>query len=103
MILKLHLVKSILNLNSENGKSIKYCSYNLNDSKIAKKNPSKDETYNAEKLKLKGLKLPNKDMSTNYLVEELIKQNDQGTLIKCYKQNKKMNIIKVNINKYLLS
>ena len=42
-------------------------------------------------------------MSTNYLVEELIKQNDQGTLIKCYKQNKKMNIIKVNINKYLLS
>ena len=92
-----------LNLNSENGKSIKYCSYNLNDSKIAKKNPSKDETYNAEKLKLKGLKLPNKDMSTNYLVEELIKQNDQSTLIKCYKQNKKMNIIKVNINKYLLS
>ena len=92
-----------LNLNSESGKSIKYCSYSLNDSKIAKKNPSKDETYNAEKLKLKGLKLPNKDMSTNYLVEELIKQNDQSTLIKCYKQNKKMNIIKVNINKYLLS
>lgn len=92
-----------LNLNSENGKSIKYCSYHLNDSKIAKKNPSKDESYNPEKLKLKGLKLPNKDMSTKYLVEELVKQNDQGTLIKCYKQNKKMNIVKVNINKYLLS
>ena len=92
-----------LKLNSENGKSIKYCSFNLTNAKAAKKNPTKEESYNAEKLKLKGLKLPNKDMSTNYLIEELVKQNDQGTLIKCYKQNKKMNIVKININKYLLS
>lgn len=92
-----------LKLNSNNGKSIKYCSFDLNNTKIAKKNPSKEENYNAEKLKLKGLKLPNKDMSTSYLIEELLKNNEQETLIKCYKRNKRMNIVKININKYLLS
>ena len=92
-----------LNLNSESGKSIKYCSFDLNDAKVAKKQPGKGETYNAEKLKLKGLKLPYKDTSTKYLLDELIKQNEHGKLIKCYKQNKSMNIIKINVNKYLLS
>lgn len=92
-----------LKINSNNGKSIKYCSFDLNNTKIAKKNPSKEENYNAEKLKLKGLKLPNKDMSTSYLIEELLKNNEQETLIKCYKRNKRMNIVKININKYLLS
>lgn len=92
-----------LKINSNNGKSIKYCSFDLNNTKIAKKNPSKEENYNAEKLKLKGLKLPNKDMSTSYLIEELLKNNEQETLIKCCKRNKRMNIVKININKYLLS
>lgn len=92
-----------LKINSNNGKSIKYCSFDLNNTKIAKKNPSKEENYNTEKLKLKGLKLPNKDMSTSYLIEELLKNNEQETLIKCYKRNKRMNIVKININKYLLS
>ena len=91
-----------LNLNSESGKSIKYCSFDLNDAKVAKKQPGKGEIYNAEKLKLKGLKLPYKDMSTKYLLDELIKQNEHGKLIKCYKQNKSMNIVKINVNKYLL-
>ena len=91
-----------LTLNSESGKSIKYCSFDLNDAKVAKKQPGRGETYNAEKLKLKGLKLPYKDMSTKYLLDELIKQNEHGNLIKCYKQNKSMNIVKINVNKYLL-
>lgn len=92
-----------LTLNSESGKSIKYCSFDLNDAKVAKKQPGRGETYNAEKLKLKGLKLPYKDTSTKYLLDELIKQNEHGNLIKCYKQNKSINIVKINVNKYLLS
>lgn len=92
-----------LSLTSSNGKSIKYCNFSLNNAQIAKKNPNKNEKYNPEKLKLKGLELPAKESNTEFLLRELVNNNDQNTLIKCYKQNKKLSIVKVNINKYLLS
>lgn len=91
-----------LSLHSESGKSIKYCAFRITDGKIAIKSPSRGEVYNPEKLKLKGLKLPYKNSSTKYLLEELMRQNDHGALIRCYKQNKSINIVKINVNKYLL-
>lgn len=93
-----------IRINSSSGKSIKYCAFLIeSNSKAAIKLAGPEESFNADKLKLKGLTLPRKNNSTNYMVEDLLKENDQGALIKCYKQNKSMNITKLNVNRYLLS
>ena len=88
-----------LNLESSSGKSIKYCSFSLFDSTVVKNK----ENNKADKLNLKGLKLPYKNTKTKVMEDELLMLNNQNTLIKCYKLNKCMNIKKININKYLLS
>ena len=92
-----------LSLNTTNGKSIKYCGFSLNNAQIAKKSPNKNEKYNPEKLKLKGLELPAKESNTEFLLRDLLNNNDHNLLMKCYKQNKKLGVVKVNLNKYLLS
>lgn len=86
-------------LDSSSGKSIKYCSFNIIDCRIAKKREYNDP----DKLKFKGIKLPYRNASTKALLDELLRLNSQNSLIRCYKQNKSMNIEKLNINKYLLS
>ena len=86
-------------LDSSSGKSIKYCSFNIIDCRVAKRR----EYNNPDKLKFKGIKLPYKNASTKALLDELLRLNSQNSLIRCYKQNKSMNIEKLNINKYLLS
>ena len=88
-----------LTLESSNGKSIKYCSFSLMYAKVAKRKENNDAT----KLNMKGLKLPYRNSKTKILEDELILLNSQNALIRCYKQNKTMNIKKININKYLLS
>ena len=92
-----------LSLNTTNGKSIKYCGFSLNNAQIAKKSPNKNEKYNPEKLKLKGLDLTAKESNTEFLLRDLLNNNDHNLLMKCYKQNKKLGVVKVNLNKYLLS
>ncbi len=53
-------------------------------------------------MKLKGLKLPDINASVVALNDELVTKNDVNTLVKAFKQNKRMNIVKIDINKYLL-
>lgn len=87
-----------LSLDAKNGKAIRYCSYNMMDAKISKITEQNDDT----KMRLKGLKLPYKNMSTITMESQLISSNEQNMLIKCFKQNKRMNIVTIDINKYLL-
>lgn len=87
-----------LEQNAVSGDSIKYCRYSTSRAKI------KLETgeYDSTKMKLKGLKLPNINASVVALNDELVTKNDVNTLVKAFKQNKRMNIVKIDINKYLL-
>ena len=48
------------------------------------------------------IQLPEFDPSVIVLNTALTEQNDINALTKAYKQNKKMNIVKIDINKYLL-
>lgn len=87
-----------LEQNAVSGDSIKYCRYGTSRAKI------KLETgeYDSNKMKLKGLKLPAIDASVMSLNEDLVSKNDVNLLVKAFKQNKRMNIVKIDINKYLL-
>lgn len=87
-----------LEQNAVSGDSIKYCRYGTSRAKI------KLETgeYDSTKMKLKGLKLPAIDASVMSLNEDLVSKNDVNLLVKAFKQNKRMNIVKIDINKYLL-
>ena len=87
-----------LEQNAVSGDSIKYCRYSTSRAKI------KLETgeYDSTKMKLKGLKLPDINASVVALNDELVTKNDVNTLVKAFKQNKRMNIVKIDINKYLL-
>lgn len=87
-----------LEQNAVSGDSIKYCRYGTSRAKI------KLETgeYDSTKMKLKGLKLPAIDASVMSLNEDLVSNNDVNALVKAFKQNKRMNIVKIDINKYLL-
>ena len=87
-----------LEQNAVSGDSIKYCRYSTSRAKI------KLETgeYDSTKMKLKGLKLPDINASVIGLNEELTSKNDVNALVKAFKQNKRMNIVKIDINKYLL-
>ena len=87
-----------LALSAKNGKAICYCAYDMMDAKISKVAEQNDDT----KMKLKGLKLPYKNMSTITMESQLISANEHNALIRCFKQNKRMNIVTIDINKYLL-
>lgn len=84
--------------NASSGESIRYCRYATSRAKIK----LEEGTYEDSKMKLKNLKLPEFDPSVITLNTALTEQNDINTLTKAYKQNKKLNIVKIDINKYLL-
>lgn len=87
-----------LEQNAVSGDSIKYCRYGTSRAKIKLETGEYDNT----KMKLKGLKLPAIDASVMSLNEDLVSKNDVNLLVKAFKQNKRMNIVKIDINKYLL-
>ena len=87
-----------LEQNAVSGDSIKYCRYGTSRAKIKLETGEYDNT----KMKLKGLKLPSIDASVMSLNEDLVSKNDVNLLVKAFKQNKRMNIVKIDINKYLL-
>lgn len=87
-----------LEQNAVSGDSIKYCRYGTSRAKIKLETGEYDNT----KMKLKGLKLPAIDASVISLNEDLVSKNDVNALVKAFKQNKRMNIVKIDINKYLL-
>lgn len=87
-----------LEQNAVSGDSIKYCRYSTSRAKIK----LEAGEYDSTKMKLKGLKLPNINASVVALNDELVTKNDVNTLVKAFKQNKRMNIVKIDINKYLL-
>lgn len=87
-----------LEQNAVSGDSIKYCRYGTSRAKIKLENGEYDNT----KMKLKGLKLPAIDASVISLNDDLVSKNDVNLLVKAFKQNKRMNIVKIDINKYLL-
>lgn len=84
--------------NAASGESIKYCRYATSRAKIK----VEEGNYEDSRMKLKNLKLPEFDHSVNTLSTELTERNDINLLIKAYKQNKKLNIVKIDINRYLL-
>jgi hypothetical protein len=84
--------------NASSGESIRYCRYATSRAKIK----LEEGTYEDSKMKLKNLQLPEFDPSVMVLNTALTEQNDINALTKAYKQNKKMNIVKIDINKYLL-
>lgn len=84
--------------NAVNGDSIKYCRYETSKSKIRLESGE----YDSSKMKLKGLKLPEIKSAVAVLHAELTGMNDVNALTKAFKQNKRMNIVKIDINKYLL-
>lgn len=57
--------------------------------------------YNSVKPKC-NLNLPGKSLSMSYLSEYLIKNNSSNSLNKYYKLNRKLNVIKIDIDKYML-
>lgn len=87
-----------LEQNAVSGDSIKYCRYSTSRAKIKLETGEYDNT----KMKLKGLKLPDINAAVTVLNDELVTKNDVNTLVKAFKQNKRMNIVKIDINKYLL-
>lgn len=94
-----------LNLLSENGKSIKYCSFGVSNAKVKKIYATDSLPFDDSRMKMKNILVPNTKMSnlsTKTLSDELIRMNTQDDLLRFYKQNKKMNIITLDINKFLL-
>lgn len=95
-----------LSLAAESGKSIKYCTYSLDGVKVKKNYANDSNPYDPTKMKCKSIAIPStkiSNLSTKQLSDELIRMNEQNTLLKFYKQNKKMNILTVDINRFLLT
>lgn len=85
---------------SNSGVSFKYLSYHVDNSFIML--TEHEGKMDHRKLNFKGINLPEKDYSTIYLSEDLINNNDQAALMRCYKANRKIDAIVVNVNRYLL-
>lgn len=87
-------------LYANSGTSFKYLMYESSDCNIMLMNHKGSMDHKT--LNFKGITLPAFNTSTASSLDELLKANDQNVLLKCYKKNRKIDAIIVNINKYLL-
>lgn len=86
---------------SSAGDSIKYVKLNTENGIIGL--DSLDDLKNKEPLKICNINTPTKNNDIDYLYNNLLDINSQQVLNNYYRFNKKANVIKIDVNKYMIS